>query len=192
MSKHLGNQQATGSIDAGGSTTPATPPKPAPMRVLDTTAQPAEGNPTGKRVHSQLIDGQIKQYEFLPGVGVDMPQAVALKFLKHDAFVLVDADNNPLPYDRTPKQPEELGAGETFKMAENETIARLDELTNSALLKRVLGMLGGEKFAENPDRAAIIAHIIAGKKTLAIANKSKVRDVKADEFVPDADLDEVA
>lgn len=167
--------------------------KPAQMLVLDTSATPSENSPTGERMHAQIINGITKIFRFKPGVGTPLDPAVAAKFLRHDAFRLVDADGNELPYERVPKQPNDLQAGEKLVLADNETVARYDELTNAALLQRVLPLPGGEKFsAEAPDRKAVIDFIIAAQQKLAAAKRSRVSDVGADEFVPAADYDEVA
>lgn len=163
------------------------------MLVLDTSAVPSENSPTGERSHAQIINGITKIFRFLPGVGTPMEPSIAAKFLRHEAFRLVDADGNELPYERVPKQPTDLQAGEKLVLADNETVARYDELTNAALLQRVLPLPGGEKFsADAPDRKAVIDFIIAAQQKLAAAKRSRVRDVGNDEFVPAADFDEVA
>lgn len=163
------------------------------MLVLDTTATPSELNPTGERIHAQLIGNFPQQFKFLPGKGTSLPAAVAHKFLQHEAFRLVDESGSELPYERTPKQPSDLGAGEKLNLADNETIARFDELSNKALLRRVLPLPGGEQFSEKANnRQEIIDFIIEHRRQKAAENKAKERDVGPNDFVPRADFDEVA
>lgn len=157
------------------------------MRVLDTTA--IAGPP---REHEQILDGQIKAFKFEAGKGLELPEAIAVKFLKHDGFKLVDEDDNVIEYQRAPKQPDELQAGEKLILAGDEIVARLDELTNAALLKRAMAMPGGERFANEPNRAAIIAFMIQTKAKIAKANISKDKDVGELDFVPSADFGEDA
>ncbi len=160
------------------------PAKTAPKKVfvIDTTAV------DGPRVHEMIVDGTIKKFTFQPREALELNLAVAVKFLKHEAFQLANEKGEALPYDRRPKQPDELGAGEKFKLGENETIARYDELMTSALLQRALEMPGGEKFTgkDKPDRVAMIDFI---KGTLAErqkVNTAKEKDIGDDDFVPDS------
>lgn len=166
------------------------PPKaaePKEMLVIDTTAT------DGPRTHEQLIDGAVKQFKFEPSKPLALEPAIAAKFLRHPAFQLVDEAGKVVAYARPPRQPEEMGAGEKLELAKDETVARLDELTSPALLKRVVALPGGERFAKDAaDRAAIIKFIVATKEALAKANTSREKDVKADEFVPEGELDDEA
>jgi hypothetical protein len=159
------------------------------MRVLDTTATPE----FPKRVHEMIVDRILKSFTFEHGKGLEMPREIALKFLKWEAFKLVDAKGNVLDYQRRPKQPEELQAGEALTLADNETVARYDELSNGALQARVLELPGGEQFAVNPSRDAIIRFIVAHKQKIAATNRSRESDlamgetdvVASEAFVPE-------
>lgn len=179
----------TTDAEAAGSI-PKAAAAPAKWFVVDTTAVPSAENPTGKRVHDQLVGGQPKQFAFEPHKGTEMAPEIAAKFLQHDGFKRVDADGNEVAYERPPRQPEQLQAGEQIVIGRDETVARLDELTNQALWRRVMTIPGGEKFAANPNRPAVIAFIVEHKAKVAAANRSKERDIKSDEFVPTADYDE--
>lgn len=159
---------------------------PGKMRVIDTTAT----HESGPRIHEVEINGRKNSYSFTAGTPVDLDQVTAARFLRHDHFQLVDENGAVLAYKRPPRQLEDLGAGEQLKLAEDETIARFDELTSAALLKRVLAMPGGEAFAKNPDRTAIINHIVGTKAKIAKVNSAPPED-GPDTFIPDAD-DEAA
>jgi len=154
--------------------------------VLDTTAV------SGPRTHEQIIDGMVKSFTFEQGKALPLPKAVAIKFIRHDAFKLVDKDGNLIEFKRRPKQPDELGAGETLVLAQDETIARYDELSTPSLQARVLEMAGGERFAEAPVRGEMIAFIIEAKVKAAKANVSREADVGKDEFLPEPDLEDAA
>lgn len=175
---------------------PAKPPKAAaanavaaPWFVIDTTAQHGSA-----RIHDQLIDGQPQAFTFERGKPLEMPAAIAIKFLRDPAFVRTDAGGKPMPYKRAPKQPEDLGAGERLILAEDETVARYDEMSTSALLQRVVELPHGEKFtkaAEKPAREDLIEFIVQSKKERRAASKA-APDVGRDDFVPVEDFDEEA
>lgn len=168
------------------------PAKAAPaektMRVLDKTARPG---PNGSRTHELIVNGLPQQFTFDYTKTLDLPFAIAQKFLQHDNFVLVDESGNQIVPRRLPKQPHELGAGETLTMADDEVIARLDELNNAALLARAVTLKGGERFVDKPEREALIAFLVEERKKLAKMNKA-APDVGGDDFIPEPDLDEEA
>lgn len=171
------------------------PPKGAMWHVIDTTATPKDERVygSGPRTHEQIVDGVHMPFTFEYGKPLAMPEKIARKFLKHEAWKLTDEHGTVLPFQRPPKQPHEAQAGEQFKLADNECVARYDELSNEALKARVLEMPGGEKFADAaPSRKAVIEFIVQTKLALAKANISKVPDVKKDEFIPEPELDEEA
>lgn len=185
--------QATTTEAPKAKTTVASPPAaksvgPAVFHVLDTTAVPGGG----KRTHEMLVDGVVKTFEFEPGRPLEMDRAVALKFLNIEAFKCVDEKGNLLPFRRPPKQPHELGAGEQFKLADDETVAHFDELSTPALQHRVLAMQGGEQFGQNANRTDMVAFIVAARKAVAKLNLAKAPDIGRDDFVPSPDLDEEA
>ena len=164
-------------------------PKAASMLlVIDTTAI------EGPRVHEMIVDGVAKPFTFERGKPLALPFAIAAKFLKHEAFKLVDEKGNLIAYKRRPKQPDELGAGEQLKLTDEQTVANFDELSNSALLARALEIPGGEQFAaaDKPPRADMIAFLVTTAKAKKAANASKEKDVGEGEFIPEADLDEEA
>jgi hypothetical protein len=162
----------------------------AKLYVLDTTAVISEDNKTGYRVHLMNVEGAVKPFTFKPGEPLPLPPAVALRFLKSEGFVRTDEKGNVLKFERPPRQPDELQAGETLTLKPNETVARYEELSTPALQHRVLEMEGAEKFAtDKPDRKAMIAFIMERKAELARANTSKVRDIGPDEYLPEAEQD---
>jgi hypothetical protein len=185
----------------------APPPAPAPaaapekvsdqvLYVLDSTAQPdtigSDGRPiAGVRTHIMLVDGLEKPFSFRHGVPLALPKTVAFQFLRHPEFKLTDAEGNPQPYQRQPKQPGELQAGEKLVLNDDETVARYDELSTPALQQRVLEIPRSEKFAsEKPSRPEmirfIVAHVVKVKETTA----AKEPDITDDDFVPVAELED--
>jgi hypothetical protein len=168
------------------------PKKVKAARVLDLTAT-AESGP---RTHEQIVNGAKRQFTFKPGEPLELPIEIAVKFLKHaEAFKLVNAEGEIVPYNRQPKQPEDLQAGETLALAENETIARFDELSTAALVQRVMELPGGEQFAQSetkPERSALVAFLIDAVKQKRKGNQAPKPDVGPDEFVPDAEIEDAA
>jgi len=155
------------------------------MLVLDPTAK------DGPRVHEMRVNDSVKPFTFEPGKGLPLPTAIAIKFLAK-GFKLVDDKGSLIPWQLRPKQPDELGAGESIKLSDNETIARVDELSTEALLQRALEMPGGEQFAAKGERGAMIDFIVA---TTIARNKAKVStqsELGDDEFVPEAEAEEAA
>lgn len=162
---------------------------PKTLRVLDTTAQPDTINDqgvtlSGARTHQMIVDGRPQSFRFKFGDGLEMPVATALKFLKHEGFLLVDENNQAREYRRRPKQPDELQAGETITLANDETIARLEELSTTALQQRVLEMQDSERFAERPDRQAMIRFMVEARIARAKVNAAPP-DVAGDDFTPE-------
>jgi hypothetical protein len=172
-------------------TAPSKPAEPKVYYVLDTSAAPE--NPS--RTHEQIIDGGVQTFSFTYGKPTALPLAVATKFLRHDSFKLCDAQGRVVNYRRVPRQPDDLGAGEKFKLGDNETIARYDELTTSAILQRALELPGGERFAAGitaEQRPAVIDFIKDTFAKLRKANQSKEADIGADDFVPEYDESDAA
>ena len=131
---------------------------PDKLWVIDTTAIELTGHDAedkakgrGPRAHQIHEKGLLKTYIFHPGKPLLLPLPTAIQFLKIAAFQRTDENGEALPYHRQPKQPEELGAGEAFKLADNHTIADLGELTNAALMQRCLETPGGDTIRRERD-----------------------------------------
>jgi hypothetical protein len=168
---------------------PKTKKKAEPMFVLDTTASAA----SGPRSHELIVDGLIQVFTFNPGKPLELDQATAAKFLKHDAFWLTDEKGKKIAYARRPKQPDELGAGEKFVLAEDQTVAKYEELSPKALYARCLELPGGEKFSRSetrPSDASMIKFLMDHKAKLAKLNTSKESDTGDGEFTPEAEADD--
>jgi hypothetical protein len=161
--------------DGGGNVLPKT------FFVLDTTAIPGKGS----RDHAMIVLGLHKSFKFEPGIPLEMPIEIAIKFLRHDAFKLTDKDGNPLPYHRQPRQPDELGAGEKLELNDHQTVADYGELTNMALLQRALELPGGEMLKDKGDRQSLTDFIIRATVARRKLNASKEADRDADSFLPD-------
>jgi hypothetical protein len=159
---------------------------PPTLFVLDSTAIPGKGT----REHVMIVDGLEKPFRFEPGIPLQLPVAVAIKFLKHDEFKLCNPKGDLIPYQRRPKQPNELEAGETFKIADDETIAKYGELTNRALFQRALELPGGEAIRDIEDRQGMIDFITRIEKDRREANKAKQPDIGKDDFVPIAEVED--
>lgn len=155
----------TASNEGGASTMPAT------FFVLDMTAIPGKGT----RIHEMVVEGRIRTFKFEPTEALELPVAIAIKFLKHKEFRRTDAHGNLLAYRRQPKQPDELGAGEAFKLEDHQSIADYCELTTVALLQRALELPGGEMLPDKTDRQALIDFLIKSKVKRRAANVERTR-----------------
>ena len=161
---------------------------PATLYVLDTTAKPGRGT----REHQMIVDGHIKTFKFEPGIPSELPFPVAIKFLKIAEFIRSDAEGNPQPYQRQPKQPHEMGAGEKFELKDDQTVASYHELSNMALLQRALELPRGELVAR--DRKSLIDFIVTTaverrKANTEKASSGKASDVELAEIPPIDDED---
>lgn len=161
--------------------------------VLDTTCTPScsmeKGGEIvrGMREHVMLIDGHERPFLFHYDRPTKMKFAVALKFLKHEAFKLCDENMDIIPWRATPRQPHELREGEKFRLEDDQIVARLDELHIQALRQRICQMPGGEAVVSG-DKPTLIAWLVEQRK--AQKTRDVVSDLGPDEFVPPADLDE--
>ena len=125
--------------------------------VMDTTANPH----FPKRSHEIItgMDGDIaitKSYEFTPHQRVEMPFEHAVKFLPHDAFIVTKDEEGKERFDPTPSKPSE---GATIKIAPNQVIANLSELTVDALVIRSNQVAGGEKLRKQDGKDTLIAFL---------------------------------
>ncbi len=148
--------------------------EPALWYILDPTCTQAN-NPKNPREHVMLIDGLEQPFRFVFGKPVPMPRAIAVKFLAK-GFVLTNKEGNRIEFKLRPKQPDELGAGEAFKLGADEVVARYDELSLTAIYNRAVELPGGERFAKadrQPDKGQMIDFIKRTKAAIAEANKEK-------------------
>lgn len=160
--------------------------------LIDTTCQPPETNAQGQEIggfreHIMPINGANKPFRFFHDRPTPMLYAVALKFLRHDAFKLTDETGEILPWSATPRQPHELREGERLELQDNEIIARLDELTVQAIRMRVCQMEGGEEVVSK-GKQELIDWMVDQRRKAEKRNVSS--DLRADEFVPEPEFDE--
>lgn len=150
--------------------------------VMDLHCQPptagADGKPIGGvRLHDMIVAGQRRQFRFEFGKGTEMPLAIATRFVKQKgSFTLVDGEGNYIEYAGTPKQPDEVEAGEKFVLRDDQTVARWSELSIDALRLRVAEMDGGEMVL-NQDPESIRKWII--NKRIETRKKNSEIDLEA-------------
>lgn len=152
--------------------------------VLDTTAQPGVD-----RTHEMLIEGRLVPFTFKYATPLKLPFAIAMKFVNIAEFVSTDENGVPTPFKRTPVQPEQLQAGQRFRLADDETVARYDELTIEALLIRAAIMPGGEAIKRNSGKQAIIDFLQETAKARRAANVQN--DIDPDSFIPEPEDDDL-
>lgn len=143
----------------------------------------------GTREHIMPLNGQNRTFTFHHDRPTKMHRWIALRFLKHEAFKLCDADGNIIHYEPTPRQPHEMREGEAFRMADHQTVARLDELTIQALRFRVCQMEGGDEVVAS-DKDKLVAWLTNRRKQ--DRSRDVVQELRPDEFVPEPELDDEA
>lgn len=148
--------------------------------VIDTTAVPTSDNPDGVRTHTVEVNGMDKRFVFKPDEPKELPKFVAAKFLKHEGFIRVDEEGNQMPWEDVPKQPDELAAGEKFRLEANQTIARLDELTNEALAHRAALLPRGDVMLNQATRREEVVNFI-----LDAEKKRRVENTRPENDDPD-------
>jgi hypothetical protein len=162
---------------------------PDKVLIVDTNAHPdqpsADGTKTikGSRVHEMMIDGRKRAFVFEHGVPLAVEWPVAIRFLRDEAFRLVDENGEELPFQRTPKQPHELEAGQQFRLGDEETVARYEELHDEALRLRAMQIPGGERFGRSTNRDAMVEFIMSANASRRRENTA--RPPSDEEFTPD-------
>lgn len=126
------------------------------LTVTDTTCTPEYP----KRTHDFMYQGRRAQvtFELAKGACLNLPIDIALKFLKDEAFEVVDPDTGS-KYDPTPKQPDAAGA--SFELGPDEVVAKLDELTREALFIRAKQLPGSDDLKPNSPKEKLVAFMAA-------------------------------
>lgn len=186
MNENMNPGMAPGTNEAKASELPPRTPPPAPsvppFEERGQNAEPAEnplpqknmlwavkdttcvaghdqhGRPL-ERTHQQLVDGMVKSYTFVYEKETMMPEEEARKFVKTEAFIVLDHNHNRV----LPSVPIDRGVGERVRLGVNEAVARFDELTTSALVSRVSSEIGGERFTRNHNREELIDFLMQSR-----------------------------
>jgi len=106
--------------------------------VLDLTA--TQDNPV--REHVILVNGLQKKCVFKFGEKLELEQPEALKFSGNDGFIVYDEQGNVFTQVKEVSQGAEIGQ----KLAPDQVLANLTELSREALLNRAAVLPGGEVF----------------------------------------------
>lgn len=122
------------------------------------------------RVHDIPVFGdggeivQTIQVKCQHGSRTKVAKNIGLQFLKHDTFIVSTMDGRVLK----PLKLHEGGDG-GLKLAENETVANYDELSDEALFRRCHILPASEDVAEDTPREDMIAFIKMARKKSAPA-----------------------
>lgn len=118
--------------------------------VIDTNAK------EHSRTHHPLGLGRVT-YVMSPGQPTSMPEAHAAKFLCDESFHVFDDAGRRVTSLRKPTDDEgEKG----IQLADDEVIAKLDELGQEALLRRAHMQPGGEVFKKNARRDDLVEFLM--------------------------------
>ena len=127
------------------------------LKVTDTTAQPDQP----ARIHEVVVGERIFSYPFKYHEPIEMPFAHAMKFVPIPSFIVEDEKGERVI--AAPKTPDRHST-ERLVLQADEVVAKVEELTIDALLKRVLPLRGGEKFKKQDGKAAIAAFLVAHRR----------------------------
>lgn len=174
--------------DNGSKTAPATKSDFAPWSVQDTTC--VAGGP--KRTHEIIVDGLIKPCAFEYGVPLTMPESHARKFVHIPEFIVLNAEGKRVK----PAISITLGfdAAGKLTLADDQCVARLDELSMESLLSRASPLLGGEKMTLKTGKATVIAFLIEARKKKLVQNISTEKRASGDDAdeMSDAEVQRMA
>jgi hypothetical protein len=155
--------------DNGSKTAPVTKADLAPWTVQDTTC--VAGGP--RRTHEIIVDGLIKPCTFEYGIPLPLPESHACKFVHIPEFIVTNAEGKRVK----PAIPITAGfdASGKFALAEDQCVARLDELSMESLLARAAPLVGGEKMTLKTGKATVIAFLIESRKKKLVQNISQAK-----------------
>ena len=133
---------------------------PETLFVEDLTAQSYDH----PRVHTHIIGGHEKDFEFFKGKKNEMPFAHACRFLIDPAFVVRDADGNVFK-----PSPKRISTTDITSLRADQVIADIRELTNDALYLRAMKFPGGESLNRSMAREEIVEFLIAAHEAVDTA-----------------------
>lgn len=128
------------------------------------------------RIHDINIEGKIKQVKFAYGDKTLLPFAEAMKF-QRDGFEVLDDKGAAMP--RAADTPMEIAV----RLAPDQVIARLSELTADALYARAVTLPGGEKFKANTSKDTLIGFLAEAAKAKTEPSASEeITEMSSDEL----------
>ena len=158
--------------DNGSKTVSA--PAPKPWTVQDTTCKPDE-----TRTHQIVVDGIIKSYDFKYFAEIHMPEGHARKFVHIPEFIVTNPDGRRVKAAISITRG--FDANGNMTLADDECIARLEELSMESLLDRAAPMKDGEKLSLKSGKAAVIKFLTEARRKKLTQNLSPEK-VAADEL----------
>ena len=144
-------------------------------QVIDTSATVLAPH----RQHDQVINGVIKHFDFYYDKQTFLPREIALKFLK-EGFIVKSPEGSEVTM---PGKDKELS---TDKLAKDEVIAKLDELSLEALIVRSIMLPGGEKFSKSTSRQDLIQFLMGKKGAKRVASRPAEEEPE-DELIDETD-----
>lgn len=140
---------------------------PRMYKVQDTSC-----NSTNRtRVHDIMIDGSIKQVEFIYPNPTVMPFAEAMKFQK-EGFVVTDEDGDIV------SRPSEMTVETISQFGPDKVLANYEELTKEALYSRIVILPGGENTSPANSKESMISFLkdAALKKITPVNHEAETID----------------
>ena len=146
---------------------PVAAPAERIVNVTDTTTTPRYHT----RKHEIVVDEIIKEYTFKFGRATPMPFAHAMKFLHIPSFECRHPDGTLIP-----ALPDVAGRGNSGAppaLLPDEVIAKLDELTEEALVRRCNAISGGEQMTVTSGKDSLVRFLVNKETRKQEAEASK-------------------
>jgi hypothetical protein len=131
------------------------------------------------RIHD-MVDGT--RYELHAGKGTPVPERHALLFLRDEAFKVVDPSGATLA--SVAHLANERDGSRA--LADDETIARYEELTHDALLARAV-LRPGAAFGRKSSKAELVAFLTNAPVKQELPRHLRARDTSSPEGIEDAE-----
>ena len=169
--------ESKASVPAAGGTDPETPPMKgngSTLMVKDLTA--TADNPS--RTHELIIGGRIEKFIFAYGEYLVLPFNTAIRFSQNPGFVVEHKDGRS--FEAPPSDVDERSETPKIELADDEVIARFDELTKPALVLRAQLLPGGEDITDRIGKGDVIEFLkqerLAAKKANSVSDGDMSQD----------------
>ena len=134
--------------------------QPETLQVVDSTAG---ANSPAREHEIQVGDGRRVVYSFKHQSPVRMPFDHAMRFRPMDSFIVLDDEGER--YEPNPVTPPDA----EIELAEDEVVARYEELTAEALFARAKELPGSDDLKRNSQKTEIIAFLVESSRSALVA-----------------------
>lgn len=170
--------------DGPQGTTPPAAPKVPTLFVIDTTCPPGQ-----TKTHAQIVNGIERPYTFEHAAPLELPEPIAMKFLRIKEFIVTDHDGNQI--EQVPEAPDQHSR-KPFVLEDDQVVARLSELEDGALWKRCQQFPGGDKLGRAAGRGRFQDFLVKHRqRDRAMREKADSDRLTGEALAAGADLPDV-